>query len=170
MIHPVFSIKAINPKNKLAHASLWAALENGDLYKHLFYGGDIDNWIKFHVYMKSGPILYSIMMDESKLVGMFFFTDFIGYNAQFHFCIFKSFQRKFDFIKDQVFAQIKSIKRVDGPPLVKSVYGITPSYNRAAIMYLKRAGFEIKMTLPDACYLGFGKDTWCDGIVSQYIL
>jgi hypothetical protein len=168
MILPLFSIKAIKSGDVKAYSALWNMLKEKDLYKHLFYGGDIDDIGKFCTFMASGPIVYAIMFDNRKLAGMFYFTNFIGYTAQFHFCISRSFQRKLRIMKTQVFAQIQDVKRKDGTPLVTSLYGVTPAANRAALMYLKASGFEVKMRLPEACYMKY-LDIWCDGVVSQYL-
>lgn len=162
-----YSIMPVRGCDDLIIDRLWKEMEHDNLLDRVFYSGDIRSSREFARFIQNNGILF-VIITEHDFVGFFYLTNFRGFAAQMHFCLFSRLQKKIDQVHIDVLDQLGKTTREDGTPLVESVYGITPITNRAAILYLKRAGFKEVVRLPHVCYIK-KKDKYVEALLSVYM-
>lgn len=110
---------------------------------------------------RKGLHMYGVENTDGRIVGEFHLEQFTGLSAMMHFSMSPevSFPEKIKigrFVLDYLFS--KWIDSKTGKPYLRSVFGLTPSDNRAALVLARKVGFKVLGVLPSGI-ISKGKPT-----------
>ena len=139
----------------------WGALEYHDTLKYRFVdmheptAREIVELAKQYTRAGSKTKMYSIVdCDSHKMIGEFTLDRYNGISAETHISMHPNNGSKLNlYLGDEVSTMVlnnwSATLEMDKPFLVTS-YGITPSKNRVVCMFIRKIGYTIVGTIPDA--------------------
>lgn len=136
----------------------WQTLYMADTLKYRISDVVDPSWYHAHeMIMRFHDSMYMVWDDiQGKIVCEFMLENFKGKAAQIHFSMHPNNDSKYSVqmatqVTDEVL-NIWELKGYKGIPFLNTLYGLTPSLNRAARLFNQKVGFKTIGKVPDASY------------------
>lgn len=129
-------------------AGVWRKLFEQNLLKTLFYDGsvaDVDAFIQ----MMKRPSNLPCLAYDGELLGIAWLNDIAKNRALAHFCFFKeAWGRKSLKSGKKIIDYWFDLNDQNGEPIFKVLIGNTPTFNRQALKFISKLGFDIIGEIP----------------------
>lgn len=132
-------------------AAAWDAM--GAKQRVVFHEDDVKDAHEFIDLARDESVHFWFAEVDGKTAAITWLNSFEGFAARVHHCFFKGFYGQAATIARDAIQQMFVLKRVDGRPLVRTIFGLTPSDNVLAVKMAKRVGMTIVAEIPDACWI-----------------
>lgn len=151
--------------------ALFYTMQRDKINDVVFYDGTVKDAESFVKFMKDSKILPVIILKEINPVGFAWLSNLSHAHAFAHFAYFKEvWGRDTINIGKKLTSYWFSIPGSDGKQLIKTLLGVTPTFNKKAISYVKKLGWTILGEIPEMYFnpylnenvdvvLSFKKDT-----------
>lgn len=146
------------------YSALWCKLCNEGKKDVVFYEKDVKSEQDFIKMALNPHVDFFRYLVDDDTAGVFWINGKEGYIGRVHHFWFKKYYRKCIELARIGLEHLFRMKR-DGKPCFKTLYGMTPVSNKLGVRFLKKIGFEVIGTLPDACYIA-AQDKTEDGLIS----
>ena len=157
---PTFSLHSTE---KLA-IPYFRSLQADGLVKYAFCEGDVHDLSSWMEFLRRADTKVLFVAHNDQAIGHLHLNNWMGYAAMAHFSCLRAYHRYAAAIGESVWGTISQWTRTDGTPYLKTVYGLTPVWNKAAVRFLKKVGFEQITIVPESSYIA------CEGVFSDSIL
>jgi len=133
---------------------LYEQMEMDGTSETVFYDGSVMGAHDFLRTMKHGNTRLFVVSLEREVAGVIWLTDFEARRAAFHFCFFSNaWDSDLVFVGTECVSEILNMQNGSGEPIFDALTGIVPEFNKKAIAWCEKMGFEVLGILPSGCWV-----------------